>query len=279
MNIELNNASSQKIIKYNIFDVSRNKNKLISIKKNNGCLNTLDYYRNSNKFQEYKKRIFFTNEKIKSHFKNVKIQADSLFNKNILMQQLEKNPILKYKKFISPKLTINVETNINTVKHFHFNPNLSINKVNFNISRQFITNYNNNDQLKKIKKKLKKIRYQTYNEYNMKKRQEKDNKIKSYSDEKDIESTLNTKNVIKANDYFRVFKLKKINSRNQNIKYHSVKTQIKMDNNYIDKKINNSKDINNFFDNISNKIEGLKHKIKINNIIKRTESTLGSLSN
>jgi hypothetical protein len=219
-----------------------------------------------NKFQEYENRIFFTNKEIKSHFK-----SNSLFKKNLLMKQLKKKP-LKYKRCIKPQLKINVETNINTVKHV--NPNLSINKVNFNISKTYSNNDVNDDQLRRVKKKLKKIRYQSYNEYNMK-RQLKDKK-KSFSEEKDNESTINPKNNIKPNDYFRIFKLKKSNINNNNIKYNSVKTQIKMDNILIDKKIMKTiDDNNNIFDNISNKIGVSNFKIKLYNIVKRTKSKVG----
>jgi hypothetical protein len=272
MNIDIKYSSSSRFQKFNLFNISRNKNKLISIKKYNDYLKTLNNERNRNDLQKYEKRIFFTNKEIKSHFNDDIFKPDSRFNKNLLIKELKNNSILKYNKFINPKLKMNVETNINTVKHV--NPNLSINKVNFNISKTYSNNDVNDDQLRRVKKKLKKIRYQSYNEYNMK-RQLKDKK-KSFSEEKDNESTINPKNSIKPNDYFRIFKLKKSNINNNNIKYNSVKTQIKMDNILIDKKIMKTiDDNNNIFDNISNKIGVSNFKIKLYNIVKRTKSKVG----
>ena len=272
MNIDINNASSPKFQNCNLFNSNRNKNKLLSIRKYNDYLKTLKNERNRNNLQKYEKRIFFTNKEIKSHFNDDIFKPNSIFNNKLLIKELKNNSILKYNKFVNPRLKMNVETNINTIKHV--NPNLSINKVNFHISKTYSNNDINNDQLRRVKKKLKKIRYQSYNEYNMK-RQLNDKK-KSFSEEKDNESTINPKNNIKPNDYFHICKLKKLNINKNNIKYNSVKTQIKMDNIFINKKVMKTiDDNNNIFDNISNKIGASNFKIKLYNIVKRTKSKLG----
>lgn len=276
MNIDISNTSCPKnILKTNPFNISRNKSKLSYGIKYSDYLKTLNYYRNKNKFKENEKRIFFTNKEINSYFNNDNIKPDNMFDKKnqILKEKklshIKNNTILKYKRFYNSKLKMNVETNINTIKRV--NPNLSINKVNFNISKTY-KNEDITDKLKSIKNKLKKMRYQSYNEYNIKKRKLKDMK-KSYSTEKNIELDFNKYNSIKPNEYFSIFKLN--NSNNKNIKYNSVKSQIKIN-------VENNKNImdrlngNNIFDNISHKIgktSNLKIKLyNIMNIMKRTQS-------
>ena len=218
----------------NILNKSRNKIKLSPIVNFHDYLNTLNYYRNREKFHGDGK-IFFTNEEIISHFNNDEIKPNK---KNLLIKLKKPKPFdlniinnsnyvknKSFKKQINNQLFFNVETNVNTISHV--NSNLSINKVNFNISKTF-SNEQDPYKLIEIKRKIKKIRFQAYNKYNINQR----NKLKlkkSYSSEKKIEIDSNLqmdiKKCNKPNNYFDYLNL---NKNTKNIKkYIDAKSQIK----------------------------------------------------
>ena len=274
---------------------SRNKIMLNPLLKYNEYINTLNYYKNVDKFQENQNNIFFTNAEISSHlnkYNNDIIKSNSKFKKqNLLLKNgrcntsnyqslkninknSEKNNSINTKNKNlnnSIKPIFKVETSIDTMDSLNY-PNLVINKVNFNIrnisSKDFsekIINFNN---------KMKKNGFQYYNKYNINKR----NKLKSlnsYYSEKNFERlNENRKDNIKQNQYFSILKLNKKNKKE--LKYISVKSQIKV-NNKINNKINKKKikkyTGNNIFDNIATKIEKSSYlKIKLNNIMERTKS-------
>lgn len=267
--------------KYEKIIKGRNEKKLEPIFNFNEYLNTLNYYKNKDKFREKQKKIFFTNEEINAHINSNSIKAKNIFNKKYLstkhkelkiynINELNNTNLLKLKNLKiknKHKLYINVKTNINTISHI--NSNLSINKVNFNIS----STYNKDDNpynLTDLKNKNKKIRFQNYNKYNINQRKKYKMK-KSYSTEKNINLNLDKiKSNIKSNDYFSIFHLKRNNKKK--IKYNNAKSQIKI-NNKISQKSIKSLNGNNIFDNIANKLENsLNIKIKLNNILQRTNS-------
>ena len=270
---------------------SRNKIMLNPLLKYNEYINTLNYYRNIDKFQENQKNIFFTNEEISSHlnkYNNDIIKSNSKFKKQNLFLKNGRCNTSNYKslKNINKnseknnstnttnknlnnniKPIFKVETSIDTVDSLKY-PNLVINKVNFNI--RSISSKDFSEKIININNKMKKNAFQYYNKYNINKR----NKLKilnSYSSEKNIEKlNENRKDNIKQNQYFSILKLKKKNKKE--LKYISVKSQIKV-NNKINKKKIKKYTGNNIFDNIATKIEKSSYlKIKLNNIMERTKS-------
>jgi len=269
---------------------SRNKIKLTPLLKYNEYINTLNYYRNVDKFQENQKNIFFTNEEISSHlnhYNNEVIKSNSKFKKQNLLKNGRchtsnfkslKNKNKNFEKNISTntknknfnnniKPIFKVETSIDTMDSVKY-PNLVINKVNFNIRN--ISSKDFSEKIMNLNDKLKKNTFLYYNKYNINKRN-KLKILKSYSSEKNIESlNENRKNNIKQNQYFSILKLNKKNKKE--LKYISVKTQIKIDNKINKKKLKKYTG-NNIFDNIATKIEKSSNlKIKLNNIMERTKS-------
>ena len=147
-------------------------------------------------------------------------------------------------------------------------PNLVINKVNFNIRN--ISSKDFSEKIMNLNDKLKKNAFQFNNKYNINKRN-KLKILKSYSSEKNIERlNENRKNNIKQNQYFSILKLNKRNKKE--LKYISIKSQIKIDNTINKSKLKKYAG-NNIFDNIATKIEkSCNYKIKLNNIMERTKS-------
>jgi len=270
---------------------SRNKIKLTPLLKYNEYINTLNYYKNIDKFQENQKNIFFTNEEISSHLNNYNndiIKSNSKFKKqNLLLKNgrchtsnykslknnnknLDKNSIKNYtnKNIINNiKPIIKVETSIDTIDSVKY-PNLVINKVNFNIRN--IPSKDLSEKIINLNDTMKKNSFLYYNKYNINKRN-KLKILKSYSSEKNIEKlNENRKDNIKQYQYFSILKLKKKDKKE--IKYISVKSQIKLDNKKNKNKIKKYTG-NNIFDNITTKIEKSSNlKIKLNNIMERTKS-------
>ena len=271
---------------------SRNKIKLTPLLKYNEYINTLNYYRNVDKFQENQKNIFFTNEEISSHLNNYNndiIKSNSKFKKqNLLLKNgrcltsnfkslkninknknLEKNTSTNTtnKNLNNIKPIFKVETSIDTMDSVKY-PNLVINKVNFNIRN--ISSKDFSEKIMNLNDKLKKNAFQYNNKYNINKRN-KLKILKSYSSEKNIERlNENRKNNIKQNQYFSILKLNKRNKKE--LKYISIKSQIKIDNTINKSKLKKYAG-NNIFDNIATKIEkSSNYKIKLNNIMERTKS-------
>jgi len=270
---------------------SRNKIKLTPLLKYKEYINTLNYYKNVDKFQENQKNIFFTNEEISSHLNNYNndiIKSNSKFKKqNLLLKNgrchtsnykshknnnknLDKNSLKNYtnKNFINNiKPIIKVETSIDTIDSVKY-PNLVINKVNFNIRN--IPSKDLSEKIINLNDNMKKNSFLYYNKYNINKRN-KLKILKSYSSEKNIEKlNENRKDNIKQYQYFSILKLKKKDKKE--IKYISVKSQIKLDNKKNKNKIKKYTG-NNIFDNITTKIEKSSNlKIKLNNIMERTKS-------
>lgn len=281
VNIELTHKNL--FPKNNFIHRSRNEMKLFPIINSNEYLNTLNYYRNKDKIKN-NRRIFFTNEEINSHFNNDQIKS----KKKILLNKPKKNETFNintinatnflknksFKKQFNNKLIFNVQTNVDAISHV--NSNLSISKVNFNISNTY-SNEQDPYKLIEIKNKIKKIRFQAYNKYNINRR----NKLKlkkSYSSEKKIEldSNFNIKinKCIKPKDYFYFFNSNK--NKKNNIKYKDEKSQIenKMKNNKKFKIIRGLTG-NNLLENIANRLEKSSNiKIKLHNILQRTNSKL-----
>lgn len=283
--LHINSSYKSILSRMNYFTNSRNRTKLAPIIKYTEYLNTLNYYKNLDKFHENSKNLLFTNEEINSHINqannDIFIKSNSAFKKKILAKEKKcdslyfntLNNIIKKSKtdknLNKNKPFIKIETNISGIDHI--SPNLNINKVDFNFINTF---HNNKNPIKLINlnNKLKKITFQNYNKYIIDNRNKQKIK-KSYSTEKNFEVNSEGKiinKMNKPNDYFLIFKLNQKNKKSN--KYINAKSQIKMENEYKKKMIKKFEG-KSLFDNIIKKIDKKSYvKIKLNNIFQRTNS-------